>query len=124
MNAMQHALLDTSALPFYEWLDVPAWVRRFVGHWRPDAAGFVESEIWPNLLAACAARGVPTMLINARLSQRSAARWRQPAAAGLAHADGWRSALCFCKCGACGAGAPRLHNLPWQRLGHGRPRSV
>jgi len=58
-------------------LDVPAWVRRFLDHWRPDAAGFVESELWPNLLAACRARRVPVMLINARLSDRSLAQWRR-----------------------------------------------
>jgi 3-deoxy-D-manno-octulosonic-acid transferase len=45
-------------------------------------AGFVESELWPNLLAACRARHIPTMLINARLSDRSLARWRR--APGLA----------------------------------------
>jgi len=58
-------------------LDVPAWVRRFLEHWKPDVAGFVESELWPNLLAACRARGIPTMLINARLSDRSLRRWRR-----------------------------------------------
>ena len=63
-------------------LDVPAWAARFLDHWRPNAAGFVESEFWPNLLAACRARGIPTMLINGRLSDRSLARWRR--APGLA----------------------------------------
>jgi 3-deoxy-D-manno-octulosonic-acid transferase len=63
-------------------LDVPAWAARFLDHWRPDVAGFVESELWPNLLAACRTRGIPTMLINARLSERSLARWRR--APGLA----------------------------------------
>jgi 3-deoxy-D-manno-octulosonic-acid transferase len=58
-------------------LDVPAWVARFLDHWRPDAAGFVESELWPNLLAACRVRQVPAMLINGRLSERSLARWRR-----------------------------------------------
>jgi 3-deoxy-D-manno-octulosonic-acid transferase len=58
-------------------LDVPAWVARFLDHWRPDAAGFVESELWPNLLAACRVREIPAMLINARLSARSLARWRR-----------------------------------------------
>ena len=53
------------------------WAARFLDHWRPDVAGFVESELWPNLLAACRARGIPTMLINARLSERSLARWRR-----------------------------------------------
>ncbi len=63
-------------------LDVPRWAARFLDHWRPDAAAFVESEIWPNLLAACQARGLATMLVNARLSPRSFARWRR--APGLA----------------------------------------
>ena len=58
-------------------LDVPAWVARFLDHWRPDAAVFVESEIWPNLLGACRARGIALMLLNARLSDRSFARWRR-----------------------------------------------
>jgi 3-deoxy-D-manno-octulosonic-acid transferase len=58
-------------------LDVPAWVARFLDHWRPDAAGFIESELWPNQLAACRARRIPVMLINARLSDRSLARWRR-----------------------------------------------
>lgn len=58
-------------------LDVPGWVARFLDHWRPDAAGFVESELWPNLLAGCTARGIPLMLVNARLSPRSFARWRR-----------------------------------------------
>ncbi len=58
-------------------LDVPRWAARFLDHWRPDAAGFVESELWPNLLAACRVRRIPTMLINARLSERSLGRWQR-----------------------------------------------
>jgi 3-deoxy-D-manno-octulosonic-acid transferase len=58
-------------------LDVPAWSARFLDHWRPDAAAFVESEIWPNLLAGCQRRGIKLMLLNARLSPRSFARWRR-----------------------------------------------
>ncbi len=58
-------------------LDVPAWAARFLDHWRPDAAAFVESEIWPNLLAGCARRDIPLMLVNARLSARSFAHWRR-----------------------------------------------
>ena len=56
--------------------DVPRWGARFVDHWRPDAAVFVESELWPNLLSACRTRRIPTMLVNARLSARSFAHWR------------------------------------------------
>ena len=58
-------------------LDVPDWTRRFMSHWRPDAAGFVESEIWPNLLAAAKAQGVRLMLVNARLSPSSLSKWRR-----------------------------------------------
>lgn len=56
-------------------LDVPGWVARFLDGWRPDAAIFVESELWPNLIAAAAARGIPLGLVNARLSPRAAAAW-------------------------------------------------
>ena len=65
-------------------LDVPRWAARFLDHWRPDAAAFVESELWPNLVAACQARRIPLMLVNARLSERSARAWRR--APGLARA--------------------------------------
>ena len=65
-------------------LDVPGWVDRFLADWRPDAGAFVESELWPNLLAGAAAHGVPLALVNARMSPRSAARWGR--APGLARA--------------------------------------
>jgi 3-deoxy-D-manno-octulosonic-acid transferase len=58
-------------------LDVPLWGARFLDHWRPDAAAFVESEIWPNLLAGCVARGIPVALVNGRLSAGSHAMWRR-----------------------------------------------
>ncbi|PWS38407.1 3-deoxy-D-manno-octulosonic acid transferase [Falsiroseomonas bella] len=63
-------------------LDVPAWTARFLRDWRPDAGAFVESELWPNLLAEAQRRAVPLALVNARMSARSAARWRR--APGLA----------------------------------------
>jgi 3-deoxy-D-manno-octulosonic-acid transferase len=73
----------SGALPGLNWLlhqfaplDVPAWIARFLDHWRPDAAGFVESELWPNALTELRRRNVPASLINARLSPRSFARWR------------------------------------------------
>ncbi|MBL8696962.1 MAG: 3-deoxy-D-manno-octulosonic acid transferase [Alphaproteobacteria bacterium] len=58
-------------------LDVPAWIRRFLDHWRPDAALWLESELWPNTLRALARRRIPTALVNARLSERSFAKWRR-----------------------------------------------
>ncbi len=49
-------------------LDRRAWADRFLDHWRPDYALWVESEFWPNLLAAAQSRGIPMALVNARLS--------------------------------------------------------
>ena len=58
-------------------IDRPGAVRRFVQHWRPDLAVWVESELWPNLILETAARDIPMLLVNARMSDRSAARWRR-----------------------------------------------
>ena len=69
--------LDASVRHRFVPLDVPRWAARFLDHWRPDAAGFVESELWPNLLRACRARAIPTMMINARMSSKSLAGWRR-----------------------------------------------
>ncbi|HEY8579982.1 MAG TPA: 3-deoxy-D-manno-octulosonic acid transferase [Beijerinckiaceae bacterium] len=56
-------------------IDAPRYVERFLDYWSPDIALIAESELWPNLLAAADARGVPVVLVNARLSQRSYERW-------------------------------------------------
>ena len=58
-------------------VDRPGAVRRFAAHWRPDLALWVESELWPNLILETAGRGTPMLLVNARISARSAARWRR-----------------------------------------------
>jgi 3-deoxy-D-manno-octulosonic-acid transferase len=57
-------------------VDLPRAVERFLDQWRPDLAIWVESELWPNLVLATHRRGIPMLLANARLSARSAARWR------------------------------------------------
>ena len=58
-------------------LDVPQYALRFLDHWRPDLAIFAESELWPNLIAACAGRQIPMVLVNARMSRNSFRRWRR-----------------------------------------------
>lgn len=63
-------------------VDSLAWVRRFLGHWRPDLAVFIESELWPNLIGETAARHIPLALVNARMNAASLRRWeRWPASA-------------------------------------------
>ncbi|HZU90526.1 MAG TPA: glycosyltransferase N-terminal domain-containing protein, partial [Stellaceae bacterium] len=58
-------------------LDLPLYVARFLDHWRPDLALRVESELWPNLVLTTRDRGIPAILVNARLSARAYARWRR-----------------------------------------------
>jgi 3-deoxy-D-manno-octulosonic-acid transferase len=57
--------------------DSPRYVARFLDHWRPSLALFIESDLWPNLILSSAARRVPMVLINGRMSQRSFPRWRR-----------------------------------------------
>ena len=57
-------------------LDMPQFVARFLDHWRPNLALFVESDLWPNLIMAGAERGIPLILVNGRVSERSFQRWR------------------------------------------------
>jgi 3-deoxy-D-manno-octulosonic-acid transferase len=53
------------------------WVRRFLDHWHPDAAIWLESEFWPNLLGETARRKIPMALINGRVSDKSLRSWRR-----------------------------------------------
>ena len=63
-------------------VDAPGAVARFLDHWRPGLALFVESELWPNLIVAAAKRGVKLGLISARMTEASANGWRRfPASA-------------------------------------------
>ncbi|HXM81918.1 MAG TPA: 3-deoxy-D-manno-octulosonic acid transferase [Burkholderiales bacterium] len=77
-----------SYLPY----DFPESVQSFLEHFRPRLGVLMETEVWPNLLAGCAQNGVPVLLANARMSEKSArayARWRglsRPAFAVLAAA--------------------------------------
>ena len=61
------------------WLpyDTPGAVRRFLRAHRPAAGVVMETEVWPNLLHAARAAGVPMVLANARLSPRSAAKGKR-----------------------------------------------
>jgi 3-deoxy-D-manno-octulosonic-acid transferase len=58
-------------------LDAPGPLGRFLKHWRPAAAIFVESEIWPQMLRRTRARGTRMALVNARLSEGSRKGWQK-----------------------------------------------
>jgi len=70
-------LLGGRVRHFYTPYDLPVLVRRFLDRIGPGAAVFVETEVWPNILAGCAARGIPCLLANARLSERSLRGYRR-----------------------------------------------
>ncbi|KAA0075475.1 3-deoxy-D-manno-octulosonic acid transferase [Tardiphaga sp. P9-11] len=57
--------------------DSPRFVARFLDHWKPSLALFIESDLWPNLIISAAKRRLPMVLINARMSQRSFPRWQK-----------------------------------------------
>lgn len=61
----------------YAPLDRRKWVMRFLSHWRPQAALWVESEIWPNTVLACEAHGLKPIMLNGRMSPRSFKYWRR-----------------------------------------------
>ncbi len=75
---------DARVLRVYLPYDIGWLAQRFLRHFRPDFGVIMETELWPNLLAACRRRQIPVMLANARLSERSARRYaRLPALTGL-----------------------------------------
>ena len=63
-------------------LDAGGPLKRFLRHWKPDAAVLVESELWPQMLRKTHDTGAAMAMVNARLSEKSLAQWKkQPALA-------------------------------------------
>jgi 3-deoxy-D-manno-octulosonic-acid transferase len=63
--------VERAYLPY----DYPCAVRRFLRHFRPRVGVIMETELWPNLVAMCRDMGIPLLLANARLSEKSARRY-------------------------------------------------
>ncbi len=55
--------------------DYPWAMRNFLEHFHPSLGIIMETELWPNLIAACHRREIPVLLVNARLSEKSARRY-------------------------------------------------
>lgn len=66
---------DPGVVSAYLPYDIPALADRFFGHFQPRLGVIMETELWPNLLAAARRHDVPVLLANARLSERSARRY-------------------------------------------------
>jgi 3-deoxy-D-manno-octulosonic-acid transferase len=69
--------LPVGALHQFIPLDMPSFITRFLDHWQPDLALFVESDLWPNIILNASAREIPMVLVNGRISARSYDRWRR-----------------------------------------------
>ena len=103
--------LPGRAIHQYAPLDTPGATRRFLDYWKPAAALFVDSEIWPNILRGAHARGIRLAMVNGRMSERSFIGWRRAprvAAALLSLFD-----ICLAQDGATAKrltqlGAPRV----------------
>jgi 3-deoxy-D-manno-octulosonic-acid transferase len=65
---------DASLIHQYAPIDVPYCVSKFLDHWQPKIAIFLESEIWPNMLHI-SKKKCPVLLVNARMSDRSYGKW-------------------------------------------------
>jgi 3-deoxy-D-manno-octulosonic-acid transferase len=73
------ALVAQQKLPrtIHQYVPVDTYfaVKRFLTHWHPDLALWVESEFWPQLLWQAKAQHIPMLLINARISQKTYEGW-------------------------------------------------
>ena len=52
-------------------------IKRFINHWKPSVALFIDSEIWPNTLINLNKEKIPTVLINARITRKSYNKWNK-----------------------------------------------
>lgn len=71
------SLFDTRVQHLYMPYDLPDAVKRFLDRTRPRLGLIMETEIWPNLYHACWRRNIPVLLVNARLSERSAVGYQR-----------------------------------------------
>ena len=57
-------------------LDVAVLTNKFLEHWKPNLCIFIDSEIWPNLILNISKKKIPLLLINARITKKSFAKWK------------------------------------------------
>ncbi|MEP6723159.1 MAG: 3-deoxy-D-manno-octulosonic acid transferase [Variovorax sp.] len=66
-------LLQTGDIQVWQPWDTPSAVARFLDRFAPRIGVLMETEVWPEMTAACAERGIPLVLANARLNEKSLA---------------------------------------------------
>ena len=76
-SARVKAVMQDAVIHVYLPYDIPDAIYRFMRCFKPKLAVIMETEIWPNLFLACGKRGIPLYIINARLSENSARRYKK-----------------------------------------------
>ncbi len=71
-RAASEQLFGDDVIRVYLPYDYPFAVKRFLRHFKPRVGALLETEIWFNLIQACQAAAIPVLLLNARLSEKSA----------------------------------------------------
>lgn len=69
--------LSGRAFHQYAPVDRVGYVRKFLEHWQPDLGIWAESEFWPNMVVETRASAIPMVVLNARMSEKSFARWKK-----------------------------------------------
>lgn len=64
-------LLRTGDVQVWQAWDSAAVARRFVAHFQPRIGIMMETELWPNMAAVCAKKGIPLVIANARMSEKT-----------------------------------------------------
>ena len=77
-EAAQRLYGDCATIAFLPY-DLPWAMKRFLDHFSPALGIVMETEVWPNLAHFVSARGIPLLLANARLSEKSYRRYRRVA---------------------------------------------
>ncbi len=57
--------------------DVPAFAKKLIKHFKPDAVMWFESELWPSLLSEIKKAKIPLILVNGRISDKSFETWKK-----------------------------------------------
>lgn len=76
-SARIKTVMGKTVLHAYLPYDLPDCITRFLDHFRPKLGVILETEIWPNLYGECRRRGIPLIIVNGRLSEKSARGYRR-----------------------------------------------
>ena len=75
-NLLQKKLIGSKkAIHQFLPLDVPNYVNKFLKHWSPNLAIFIDSEVWPNFIFKIKKMNIPLLLINGRITKKTFNRW-------------------------------------------------